>query len=325
MTKPLLKVQDLRTSFYLREGELKAVDRVNFSIDPGEILGLVGESGCGKSVTALSILRLIPDPPGRIVGGKIFFKGDNLLEKTEKEMRAIRGNQISMIFQDPTSSLNPVFQVGNQVDEVLEIHQAQTFSEEEIFVKTVEMLQLVGIPQAESRRGEYPHEFSGGMQQRVMTAMALACEGDLLIADEPTTALDVTIQAQIIDLMLKLRKELGLAILLITHNMGLIAEMCDKVAVMYAGSIVETAQILDIFDSPQHPYTKALLNCLPRLDVDLNRLEIIKGRVPNPIDLPKACKFAPRCSHAMDVCRREIPTQMQVSPDHTVSCFLYSK
>lgn len=325
MTKPLLHVQNLRTSFFLREGELKAVDDVNFSINPGEILGLVGESGCGKSVTALSVMRLVPDPPGQIVGGKMLFKGENLLEKTKEEMRAIRGNQISMIFQDPMASLNPVFPVGNQVDEVLEIHRADSLSEEEIFTKTVQMLQVVGIPQAEKRRAEYPHEFSGGMQQRVMTAMALACEGDLLIADEPTTSLDVTIQAQIIELMKKIREELGLTILLITHNMGLIAEMCDNVAVMYAGSIVETAPILEIFDHPQHPYTQALLACLPRLDKELNRLENIRGRVPNLIGLPEACKFAPRCPHVMDICRRAIPGDVPVVPDHTVKCFLYSK
>ncbi|MFX0196523.1 MAG: ABC transporter ATP-binding protein [Candidatus Hodarchaeota archaeon] len=325
MTKPLLNIQNLRTSFFLREGELKAVDGVNFTINPGEILGLVGESGCGKSVTALSVLRLIPDPPGQIISGKIFFKGEDLLEKTKEEMRAIRGDQISMIFQDPTSSLNPVFKIGVQVDEVLEIHRSHIFSEKEIFARTVEMLHLVGIPQAEGRRMEFPHEFSGGMQQRVMTAMALACQGDLLIADEPTTSLDVTIQAQIIDLMLKLRDELGLAILLITHNMGLIAEMCDRVAVMYLGSIVETAQILDLFDNPQHPYTQALLACLPRLDRDLDHLDTIQGRVISPIDLPEACKFAPRCPQVMDICRKAIPTEAQVAPNHTVSCFLYSK
>jgi len=325
MTEPLLKVQDLHTSFFLREGELKAVDGVNFTIKPGEILGLVGESGCGKSITALSIMRLVPDPPGQIVGGKIFFKGEDLLTKTEEEMRGIRGDQISMIFQDPMSSLNPVFQVGVQVDEVLEIHRAQELSEEEIIIRTVEMLQLVGIPQSERRRAEYPHEFSGGMQQRVMTAMALACEGNLLIADEPTTSLDVTIQAQIIDLMIKLRDELGLTILLITHNMGLIAEMCDNVAVMYAGSIIETAPILEIFDDPQHPYTQALLDCLPRLDTDMERLDTIKGRVPYPIGLPEACKFAPRCPYVMDICRGSIPTEVEVAPNHTVSCFLHSK
>ena len=324
MTEPLLKVQDLRTSFFLREGELKAVDGVNFTIKPGEILGLVGESGCGKSITALSIMRLVPDPPGQIIGGKVFFKGDNLLEKTEEEMRAIRGDKISMIFQDPMASLNPVFQIGAQIDEVLEIHRAEEFTEEEIIKRTIQMLRVVGIPQSESRRDEYPHEFSGGMQQRAMTAMALACEGNLLIADEPTTSLDVTIQAQIIDLMLKLRDELGLAILLITHNMGLIAEMCDNVAVMYAGNIVETAPILELFDNPKHPYTKALLACLPRLDAEMERLETITGRVPNLIGLPEACKFAPRCPHAMDICKNAIPVEMEVAPNHTVSCYLYS-
>jgi oligopeptide/dipeptide ABC transporter ATP-binding protein len=314
----LLEVKNLKTQFFTEDGVVKAVDDVSFKIRRGEVLGLVGESGCGKTVTSLSVLRLVPDPPGKIVSGEVLFNGENLLEKKEKEMRNIRGNEISMIFQDPISSLNPVFTVENQILENIELHQ--DLSHEEALQKGVEVLKLVGIPEAERRITDYPHHFSGGMRQRVMIAMALSCNPALIIADEPTTALDVTIQAQVLDLMKDLREDLNMAILYITHNLGVIAEMADRIAIMYAGNIVEEGSCVTIFKNPHHPYTKALLSSIPRMDKKLDRLGVIKGTVPNLINPPTGCRFHPRCPLATEKCSREVPPYVETEPDHFAFC-----
>jgi peptide/nickel transport system ATP-binding protein len=288
----LLDVRGLRTSFHTRDGIVRAVDGIDFHVDRGEIMGLVGESGCGKSVTSLSILRLVP-PPGRIEAGEVVFAGQDLLKLPLSKMRDLRGDGISMIFQQPTSSLNPVFDVGFQLGEVLEIHR--NMRRRAARARALELLQMVGIPDPKRRLDAYPHEMSGGMAQRVMIAMALACEPELLIADEPTTALDVTIQAQILDLMRKLQRETGTAIVLITHDLGVVAEMCDRVAVMYAGEIVEQTDVRTLFRSPKHPYTQGLIGSIPILGATKEELAVIPGNVPNLIDLPPACRFAPRC------------------------------
>ena len=314
----LLEVKNLKTQFFTEDGVVKAVDDVSFKIRRGEVLGLVGESGCGKTVTSLSVLRLVPDPPGKVVSGEVFFNGEDLLEKSEKEMRNIRGNEISMIFQDPISSLNPVFTVENQILENIELHQDLTH--EEALQKGIEVLKLVGIPEAERRITDYPHHFSGGMRQRVMIAMALSCNPALIIADEPTTALDVTIQAQVLDLMKDLREDLNMAILYITHNLGVIAEMADRIAIMYAGNIVEEGSCVTIFKNPHHPYTKALLSSIPRMDKKLDRLGVIKGVVPNLINPPSGCRFHPRCPLATEKCSREVPPYVETEPDHLVFC-----
>jgi len=314
----LLEIKNLKTQFFTEDGIVKAVDDISFYIRRGEVLGLVGESGCGKTVSSLSILRLVPDPPGKIVGGEILFQGENILEKNSEEMRHIRGNEISMIFQDPMSSLNPVFTVKNQLLENIKLHQDVT--PEEALQKGIEMLELVGIPEADRRIHDYPHLFSGGMRQRVMIAMALSCNPSMLIADEPTTALDVTIQAQVLDLMRDLREDLNMAILYITHNLGVIAEMADRIAVMYAGNIVETADTLTIFKGPHHPYTKALLSSIPRMDKKLDRLGVIKGTVPNLITPPSGCRFHPRCPIATEKCSREVPPWVETEPDHFALC-----
>jgi len=290
--RPILEVSGLSTAFHTRDGVVRAVDGVSFAVDRGEIMGLVGESGCGKSVTSLSIMRLVP-PPGRVEAGTITYDGRNLLTLPEPAMRAIRGGQISMIFQQPTSSLNPVWQIGRQIGEVLEIHRGMTRSAARR--RAHELLQMVGIPDPDRRLKAYPHELSGGMAQRVMIAMALACEPDLLIADEPTTALDVTIQAQILDLIRNLRDELGTAIVLITHDLGVVAETCDRVAVMYAGQIVEHADVSTLFSDPRHPYTRGLIGSIPVPGEITHDLAVIPGNVPNLIDLPPGCRFAPRC------------------------------
>ena len=299
----LLEVRNLKTHFATKRGEIRSVDGVSFSIEQGEVLSLVGESGCGKSVTALSIMRLVSQP-GRIIGGEMLFEGRDLLGLREAEMRQIRGNEIAMIFQDPMTSLNPVYTVGNQIAEAIRLHRK--VSKKEAWNQVIEGMRDVAIPAPETRAKSYPHEMSGGMRQRVMIAMALACDPKLLIADEPTTALDVTIQAQILDLLNELREKRNLALLLITHDLGVVAEMADRVAVMYAGKIVEEALVRELFGQPRHPYTEGLLRAVPRLDesgeATKRRLQTIEGVVPNPLDLPPGCRFAPRCLHAREQC-----------------------
>jgi peptide/nickel transport system ATP-binding protein/oligopeptide transport system ATP-binding protein len=320
----ILEVKNLRTSFFSDEGEVKAVDNVSFNVYAGKTLGIVGESGCGKSVTSLSIMRLIPNPPGRIIGGQILYKGRDLTQLSMNEMRAIRGNEISMIFQEPMTSLNPVFTIGNQISEAIALHQ--DLSRKEVQNKAVEMLKLVGIPSPERRVHDYPHQLSGGMRQRVMIAMALSCNPQILIADEPTTALDVTIQAQILDLLRDLQARLGMALILITHDLGVIAEMADEVVVMYAGNVVEHAGVKEIFANPKMPYTRGLLNSIPTLSKDptgkikKKRLETIPGIVPNLLHLPQGCRFQERCSYVLDACRQAEPELRTVAEGHQIRC-----
>ncbi len=320
----ILEIRDLRTHFFTEAGVVKAVDGVDIIVKRGEVLGLVGESGCGKSVTSLSIMRLVSQP-GRIVSGEIIFDNENLLKLSESRMINIRGNQISMIFQQPQSSLNPVFRVGEQLTEVLLIHQ--NIEKEVAQQRAVEMLSMVGIPEPGRRARAYPHELSGGMAQRVMIAMALACVPQLLIADEPTTALDVTIQAQILDLMRNLRTQMEMSTILITHDLGVVAEMCDRVNVMYAGRIVEEADVKELFQRPKHPYTEALIGSTPVLGQTDKELVTIPGSVPNLINLPVGCKFAPRChariEHELEICTEEEPKLKQVAPNHWARCWLY--
>ena len=321
----VLEIENLKTHFFTAGGVVRAVDGVSYAVCSGETLGVVGESGCGKSVTALSVLRLVASPPGRIVGGAIRFAGRNLLDLTEREMEAIRGNDISMIFQEPMTSLNPLMTVGRQISEAIALHQG--LSRHEAFVQAVEMLRRVHIPEAERRVHAYPHQLSGGMRQRVMIAMALSCGPRVLIADEPTTALDVTIQAQILDLMRELQDRLGTAIILITHDLGVVAENADRVVVMYAGRKVEEASAKALFESPGHPYTLGLLGSIPNLEVAAQtntrrvRLREIKGMVPSLSDLPKGCTFAPRCGFATDECNAQYPPLVQHRPGHWVSCW----
>ena len=320
---PLLEVDDLKTYFYTRDGVVRAVDGVSFTVYPGETLAVVGESGCGKSVTSLSIMRLIASPPGRIVSGRLMFGGRDLRGLTEDEMRQVRGNEISMIFQEPMTSLNPVLTIGRQIAEALVLHRGMT--RVEALARAVEMLTLVNIPEAARRIEQYPHQLSGGMRQRVMIAMALACNPRLLIADEPTTALDVTIQAQILDLMRALKEKTGTAIVLITHDLGVVAEMAQRVVVMYAGRKVEEALVGQIFERPRHPYTQGLLNSIPKLEgagaTARTRLEEIPGMVPSLKDEIVGCIFAPRCQHAVERCRREYPPLEQKAPGHFVACW----
>jgi len=320
----LLDIQDLQTHFVTDAGTVRAVDGVSLTVRKGETLGVVGESGCGKSVTALSVLRLIPNPPGKIVGGKILLDGRNLLDLREDEMRKVRGASISMIFQEPMTSLNPVFTVGDQIAEGIRLHQR--LSKRDSWNKAIEMLRLVRIPDADRRVKEYPHQMSGGMRQRVMIAMALSCNPHLLIADEPTTALDVTIQAQILELLNQLKAELGMAVMLITHDLGVVADTAARVAVMYAGRVVEQAPVLELFTNPLHPYTQGLLNSIPRIEKAERRprLQAIPGMVPDLLDLPRGCKFQARCTKVFDACRGEEP---QLKPmgaaNHIVRCCLY--
>jgi len=320
----LLDVRNLHTYFYTEDGVVKAVDGVDFTVGRGEVLGLVGESGCGKSVTSLSIMRLI-GVPGKVVEGEIIFEGRNLLELSEGEMVHMRGNRMSMIFQQPQSSLNPVFKVGDQVAEVLQIHQ--NMGKEESWNKSVELLRLVGIPDTESKAHAFPHEMSGGQAQRVMIAMALALNPQLLIADEPTTALDVTIQAQILDLMRDLRTRMDTSVILITHDLGVISEMADRVAVMYAGRIVEQADIRTLFARPVHPYTLGLMASIPVLGTVKEVLDVIPGSVPNLVNLPPGCQFAPRCrdrmKYQLSICTEVEPDLIPVEPEHIVRCWLY--
>jgi oligopeptide/dipeptide ABC transporter ATP-binding protein len=320
----ILDVRGLKTYFYTEDGVVKAVDGVDLHVNRGEVLGLVGESGCGKSVTSFSIMRLV-GIPGRIVGGEVLFEGQNLLALSEPDMMHIRGNRISMIFQQPTSCLNPVFKVGDQISEVLDIHKK--LGKEKGRARAIDLLNTVGIPEAEKRVDAYPHELSGGMAQRVMIAMALACVPELLIADEPTTALDVTIQAQILDLLCNLRSQTNTSIILITHDLGIVAEMCERVAVMYAGRIVEQASVATLFDEPRHPYTQGLIGSIPVLGQIKDRLYVIPGTVPNLINLPPGCKFAPRCQarleHNLAICTQQEPELLLAAPRHSVRCWLY--
>ena len=324
-SQAILQVDNLQTHFFTAVGTVRAVDGVSYDLKSGETLGVVGESGCGKSVSALSILRLVANPPGRIVGGAIRFEGRNLLELAEPERERIRGNEISMIFQEPMTSLNPLFTIGRQVSEAIALHQG--LSRKEAMARAVEMLRRVYIPEPERRVHAYPHQMSGGMRQRVMIAMALSCNPKVLIADEPTTALDVTIQAQILDLMRELQETYGTAIVLITHDMGVVAENADRVVVMYAGRKVEEAPAANLFDNPGHPYTKGLLGSIPHLDTAARsdgtraRLNEIKGMVPSLFDLPPGCSFAPRCGFATDRCRGEAPVLEQQRPGHWVACW----
>ena len=319
----MLEVRDLKTHFLTDAGIVKAVDGISFDLKQGETLGIVGESGCGKSVTNLSIMRLIPSPPGKIVGGEIFFEGQDILKLSESELRHIRGNMISMIFQDPMTSLNPFLKISTQMIETICIHQ--DISKKAALEKSIDMLNLVGIPDAKSRIHNYPHQFSGGMRQRVMIAMALSCEAKILIADEPTTALDVTIQAQILELIQKLSRQLNTSVIIITHDLGVVAGMCDNVCVMYAGKIVEKAKTEDLYAHPAHPYTFGLIQSVPRLDKAKNgRLFSIEGQPPNVIDLPPCCPFHPRCEKAMDVCRTQYPPTKNLGEHHEVSCWLYT-
>jgi oligopeptide/dipeptide ABC transporter ATP-binding protein len=320
----ILEVRGLKTYFHTEDGIVKAVDGVDLNVKRGEVLGLVGESGCGKSVTSLSIMRLV-GIPGEIEEGEIWFEGRNLLELNENEMAHMRGSNISMIFQQPISCLNPVFRAGEQVAEVLEVHEG--LGSAAAWERAVDLLRMVGIPEPEKRARSFPHELSGGMAQRVMIAMALACAPQLLIADEPTTALDVTIQAQILDLMRDLRNKIDSSIILITHDMGVIAEMAERVAVMYAGRIVEQTDVNTLFEEPLHPYTRSLLASIPVLGIVQDRLEVIKGTVPNLIDLPAGCKFAPRCEarieHELTQCTEKEPELIAIRPDHMARCWLF--
>ena len=320
----LLEIRDLHTNFYTHDGVVRAVDGLNIYVRRGEVLGLVGESGCGKSVTSLSILRLV-GAPGKIDSGEIIFDGKDLLKFNGHEMTQIRGNRIAMIFQQPQSSLNPVFKIGDQISEVLNIHK--DLGKDAGRVRALELLTMVGIPDPERRLNAYPHELSGGMAQRVMIAMALACVPELLIADEPTTALDVTIQAQILDLMRSMREKLETATILITHDLGVVSEMADRVAVMYAGQIVEEAMVDELFANPKHPYTRGLIGSIPVLGVVKDALDVIPGNVPNLIDLPQGCRFAPRCrarvEHNLTICTEQNPELKPVAVSHNVRCWLY--
>ncbi|MFW6338077.1 MAG: ABC transporter ATP-binding protein [Alkalispirochaetaceae bacterium] len=319
----LVEIRNLETSFKTEGGSVRAVDDVSLTIESGEVVGLVGESGCGKTATSLSILQLLPTPPASIDGGEIWFDGRDLLKITPEELRRIRGNEIAMIFQEPMTSLNPVFTIGNQLIEAIELHQR--LSGRAARERAIEMLRLVGIPRAEEVIDEYPHRFSGGMRQRAMIAMALSCNPKLLIADEPTTALDVTIQAQILELMQELKERIDTAILFITHDLSVIAEMADRVVVMYAGKVVEEADVKTLFHNPAHPYTQGLIGSRPTIEGEQERLLYIPGNVPNPLEMPGGCPFHPRCPHAMSICVNEMPGPRTLEGGQTVRCWLHEK
>ena len=319
MPEPLFQIRDLQTPFFSSAGVVRAVNGVSYDVQPGETLGLVGESGSGKSVSALSMLRLIPNPPGKIVGGEIWFDGEQLLEVDDARMREIRGNDIAMVFQEPMTSLNPVLTIGRQLTEAIELHLS--LSKSAARERAVELLNMVGIPAAEERLTDYPHQFSGGMRQRVMIAMALSCDPKLLLADEPTTALDVTIQAQVLEVMARLSRELGTAVIIITHNLGVVARYADRVNVMYAGRIVESGSAEEIYGNPRHAYTLGLLESVPRLDARTGRLIPIEGVPPDLTALPDGCSFAVRCRFATDQCREERPELTEYAPGHTVACW----
>ncbi|MCH8061561.1 MAG: ABC transporter ATP-binding protein [Chloroflexi bacterium] len=320
----LLEVKDLATYFFTQDGVVKAVDGISYEVDEGEVLGIVGESGCGKSVSALSIMRLVASPPGRTVRGEVKFDGEDLLSLDDAEMRHIRGNRMAMVFQEPMTSLNPVLTIGRQLTETVELHLGM--SKREAIERAAELLRMVGIPDAERRLKDYPHQFSGGMRQRVMIAMAISCNPRLIIADEPTTALDVTIQAQILELMRDLSKEFGTALVIITHNLGVVARYAQRVAVMYAGKIIETGSAEEIYHNPKHPYTIGLLNSVPRLDeLERTRLEAIEGLPPDLIDLPAGCSFAPRCRFANEGCLQEEPILVEAANEHMSACFRHAE
>jgi peptide/nickel transport system ATP-binding protein/oligopeptide transport system ATP-binding protein len=316
----LLEISGLTTAFRTGSGQVTAVEDISLTLDRGEILGIVGESGSGKSVTALAVMGLLPKPAARILGGSIRFEGQDLLQLPDRAMQRLRGPGIAMVFQEPMTSLNPVFTIGDQVMETVRAHE--TLSQRDAFARAVEMLDKVGIPSAERRMADYPHQLSGGQRQRVMLAIALVCRPRLLIADEPTTALDVTIQAQILDLIMDLRDELGMAVLLITHNMGVIAETADRVMVMYAGRVIETAPVARLFDAPMHPYTKGLLSCVPAIDQDQDRLVAIPGSLPEPSNRPPGCRFSARCAQAIPACSAAIPDLRLLEPNHQAACIL---
>jgi oligopeptide/dipeptide ABC transporter ATP-binding protein len=323
VAEPLLSVRNLKTYFYTDEGVVKAVDGLSYELRKGETLGIVGESGSGKSVHALSVMRLIASPPGKIVDGEIVFEGKNLLKLSDEEMRHIRGNRIAMIFQEPMTSLNPVLTIGEQIAEAVILHQK--LDKRAAWERAINMLERVKIPLARERVKDYPHQFSGGMRQRVMIAMALSCNPSILIADEPTTALDVTIQAQIIELIQELQKEFNMAVIMITHNLGVVAETCDNVVVMYAGRPIEHTDVQRTFQDPKHPYTWGLLHSIPKLYERKERLIPIEGQPPSLIDLPPGCAFAPRCPFAMEVCVQEDPPDVQLQPGHYAKCYLYTE
>ena len=323
MSDIVLEVRNLKTHFHTDEGVVPAVDGVDFTLKKGKTLCVVGESGCGKSVTAYTVMRLIPMPPGKVESGEILYKGKNLVKLTENEMRDIRGNEIAMIFQEPMTSLNPVYTIGNQIVEAIVLHQK--VKPKEARQRAIKMLTKVGIPDAEIRIDEYPHQMSGGMKQRVMIAMALSCNPEVLIADEPTTALDVTIQAQILDLLQQLQSTEGMSILLITHDLAVVAEVADEVLVMYASRVVEKAGVVEVFQNPKHPYTQGLIKAIPQLGSRVDRLNEISGQVPKPQNYPEGCHFADRCPHVMDVCSQKDPGITETSADHYVSCFLYEE
>jgi oligopeptide transport system ATP-binding protein len=317
----LLEVRNLKTQFFTQDGVVHAVNGISYNLKEGETLGIVGESGCGKSVSALSLMRLIPSPPGKIVGGEVLFEGRDLLKVDDEEIRSVRGNKIAMIFQDPMTSLNPVLTIGRQVSEALELHLGM--DKRQSRERSIELLEMVGIPEAEERIDDYPHQFSGGMRQRVMIAMGLSCHPQLLIADEPTTALDVTIQAQIIDLVKHLRDEFGMAVIWITHDLGIVAGLVDRVIVMYAGFIIEHAPVKELYANPRHPYTLGLLGSIPRLDEERQeKLISIEGLPPDLIDLPPGCPFQPRCTYVIDRCAAEQPPLEQIAPGHSVACWV---
>jgi len=318
----ILEVKNLKTYFFTRNGVVKAVDDISFGLRRGESLCLVGESGCGKTATALSCLRLVDSPPGRIVDGEILYCGEDLLRLSDTRLRQLRGNRIAMIFQDPQSSLNPVFTVGDQICEQIKLHLK--LKHEQATERAIHLMEQVGIPQARERMGDYPHQFSGGMKQRVMIAAALSCEPEILIADEPTTALDTTIKAQILDIFVELKQKRDMSILFITHDLGTVAEIADRIVVMYGGKIAEVGTVLDIFDNPLHPYTHGLINCLPNISARKDRLTPIPGMIPSLIDPPEACIFNPRCERRMPICTREIPEERMVSGEHFVACHLYA-
>jgi len=319
----LLEVNGLRTYFFTRWGTVKAVDGVSFSVNEGETFGLVGESGCGKSITCLSILRLVPAPAGRIIGGEILLEGEDLLKKSEKEMRKIRGRKISMILQDPTASLNPVFTIGDQITEVIKIHRG--LKGRSLWQSAKEMLEMVRIPSPDIRLRNWPHELSGGMRQRVVGAIALSCEPALLIADEPTTSLDATIQVQFLRLLRELQQQTGLTLIFVTHDFGIVARMCQRAAVMYAGKIVETANVRELFNHPAHPYTQALMKSLPKVEEKVERLASIEGQPPPLHNLPPGCTFAPRCYYAKERCRSEYPPTVEIEKGHAVSCWNFNE
>ncbi|MGE7772901.1 ABC transporter ATP-binding protein [Viridibacillus arvi] len=322
--KELLRVRGLQTTFFTDDGEIPAVDNINFSVREGEILGIVGESGCGKSVSALSIMGLVPSPPGKITGGQIEFDGKDLTKLSQKEMRKVRGKDIAMIFQEPMTSLNPLFTIGNQLMEAILIHH-KDWSKKQARNRAIEMMKLVGLPRAEELIKEFPHQLSGGMRQRVMIAMALVCDPKVLIADEPTTALDVTIQAQILQLMKDLNERLNTAVIMITHDLGVVAETCERVVVMYGGQVVEEGPVKLIFNDPQHPYTKGLIQSVPDMRFKKQRLYSIPGNVPKPGSVNTGCRFAARCEFAFEQCRVENPNLYQTSPEHKTRCFLHER